>query len=90
MMPYIKKTDRPKFDMWIDGLLGELMNENNIHQLAGNLNYIITRLMIGTKPEKYHDFNELIGILECAKLELYRRRVAPYEDKKIAENSDVE
>ena len=31
----------------------------------------------------------LIGVLECAKLELYRRVAAPYEDDKIDENGDV-
>jgi hypothetical protein len=31
----------------------------------------------------------LIGMLECAKLELYRRSVANYEDEKILENGDV-
>jgi len=29
------------------------------------------------------------GVLECAKLELYRRIAAPYEDTKIEENGDV-
>jgi hypothetical protein len=33
--------------------------------------------------------NEAIGVLECAKLELYRRVAAPYEDEKIAESGDV-
>jgi len=32
---------------------------------------------------------DAIGALECAKLELYRRVAAPYEDTKIAENGDV-
>ncbi len=34
-------------------------------------------------------FNAVVGALECAKLELYRRMVAPYENGKIAENGDV-
>lgn len=29
------------------------------------------------------------GALECTKLELYRRRVADYEDQKIADNGDA-
>ena len=28
-------------------------------------------------------------MLECAKLELYRRVAAPYEDEKIDQNGDV-
>jgi len=39
--------------------------------------------------EGYTTYNEVVGVLECAKLEMYRRAVAPYEDEKIAENGDV-
>jgi hypothetical protein len=38
---------------------------------------------------KYANINEAIGVLECAKLELYRRIAAPYEDHKISETGDV-
>jgi hypothetical protein len=37
----------------------------------------------------YALLNELIGVLECAKLELYRRVASPYEDEKIQSNGDV-
>ena len=43
---------------------------------------------LGSRVE-YARINELIGVLECAKLELYRRIAVPYEDTKIAENGDV-
>jgi len=33
--------------------------------------------------------NEVIGVLECAKLELYRRVAAPYEERKRIENGEV-
>jgi len=58
---------------------------------AGELNYAITRLVLkrlGAQP-RYEDFNAAIGALECAKLELYRRMISPYEDKTIVENGDV-
>lgn len=32
---------------------------------------------------------DVLGTLECVKLEFYRRVVAPYEDKKCAENGDA-
>ena len=41
------------------------------------------------EPYSFQDLNELIGALECAKQELYRRVVAPYEEDKIEENGDV-
>ena len=37
----------------------------------------------------YSRINELIGVLECAKIELYRRIAAPYEDDKSRINGDV-
>lgn len=37
----------------------------------------------------YQHYNEVIGVLECAKLEMYRRCVAGYEDMKINVNGDV-
>ena len=37
----------------------------------------------------YVKLNELIGVLECAKLELYRRVASPYEDEKVESNGDV-
>jgi hypothetical protein len=38
---------------------------------------------------RYAHINEAIGALECAKLELYRRVAAPYEDEKMKESGDV-
>lgn len=58
---------------------------------SGELNFIITTEIINYlgKDPRYADYNSVIGVLECCKLELYRRMVAPYEDVKIAENGDV-
>ena len=58
---------------------------------AGELNYVITSLVDAYLKDNvcYRTLNEAIGVLECAKLELYRRIAAPYEDKKCAENGDV-
>ncbi len=55
----------------------------------GVLNYIISSLIAKLYKTSYTELNAAIGVLECAKLELYRRRVSPYEDEKIAENGDV-
>ena len=86
-MPYIKPADRARLDKTIDELA--LLIDTN--QRAGELNYIINRLMLKLQGEaKYTDLNELIGALECAKLEFYRRKAAPYEDKKAEENGDLE
>lgn len=62
-----------------------------IPPLVGEVNYVISKLVdgiLGPTPS-YADFNAMIGVLESAKLELYRRRVAPYENEKINQHGDV-
>ena len=60
----------------------------------GELNYQITMLCLsylakfGANPS-YGDRNEVMGALQCAGLEFYRRAVAPYEDAMIGANGDV-
>jgi hypothetical protein len=58
----------------------------------GVLTYLIYRLCLDALPEspRYRDLHAVVGALEAAKLEFYRRHVAPYEDRKIAENGDVQ
>ncbi len=61
---------------------------------AGELNFQITKLCnayIQDRPFSfgYSELNEVVGVLECVKLELYRRLAVPYEDKKCLENGDV-
>jgi len=83
-MPYIKPEDRPPLDVHIDGM--------PVPQTVGELNYVITRIChryLLWHGGKYEHFNGVVGVLECAKLELYRRVIASYEDRKIAENGDV-
>lgn len=57
----------------------------------GEMNYIITTLLEYYRggKYKYNLFNKIIGLLECIKLEYYRRMVASYENEKIDENGDV-
>jgi len=85
-MPYIKKEDREIYE--------EMLEEAKSQGIAnaGDLNYLITMLCkqyAAECGECYRTYNEVIGVLECAKQEYYRRRVAPYEDTKIKSNGDV-
>jgi hypothetical protein len=82
-MPYIKQENRGIFETAINSI--PLME-------VGGLNYLITNCCIKyleQHPQSYKTYNDIIGVLECAKLEFYRRRIAQYEDKKIVENGDV-
>jgi hypothetical protein len=80
-MPYITAEARARLD------------KGGKPETAGELNYAITRLvddyLIQRKGIRYEHLNEVIGALECAKLELYRRVAAPYEDQKLRETGDV-
>lgn len=87
-MPYVPQYERNNIDKELDGLIG-LIEKDGV--LSGELNYIITTILHAfiTNSPNYSFFNTAIGALECAKLELYRRKIAPYEDKKIKENGDI-
>ena len=88
-MPYIKQSERPKFKNALDNLVKELLEDPD--SMAGNFNYCVTIILkrLIEKNKRYKTMNDLIGALECAKLELYRRVVGPYEDEKIGTNGDV-
>lgn len=61
-------------------------------ETAGDLNYLITTMALrawNKSKRNYEALNAIIGALESAKLEMYRRLVVPYEDKKIKLNGDV-
>lgn len=92
-MPYIPEYLRKDLNLT---LLAEA-EEEKAHN-AGQLNYQITMLCKGyidrrhgasKKSPSYWLLNEVIGVLECAKQEMYRRVVAKVEDEKIEENGDV-
>ena len=79
-MPYIKEENRVKFKENIDGIFGKCKS-------AGDLNYVFTKIAHGYLKDKglcYQNINDIVGALEGAKLELYRRVASFYEDEKIS------
>jgi hypothetical protein len=86
-MPYINYDDRLKIDCLIDALIDHLESDD-----PGAMNYAVTRLLCGAcrinKEPRYRSINQAVGVLECVKLEMYRR-LSRYEDDKIVENGDV-
>lgn len=78
-MPYIKQADR------------EDITEGFAPGDAGELNYVLSRVIweYYQNGKRYQQINDVLGALEGAKLEFYRRVVAPYEDEKIKDNGDV-
>lgn len=91
-MPYIKQEER--------GNMAQLLKPP---ATVGQLNYLITSICLayargvnaeagatpGNEVITYSLGNDIIGALECCKLEMYRRQLAPYEDKKALDNGDI-
>lgn len=84
-MPYIEKKHRDRLDPlhpdWDDRI-----------NTPGELNYLFTDFC--TKYLKAHglnytSINDILGALEGAKLEFYRRVAVPYEETKLLSNGDV-
>lgn len=90
-MPYIKKSERARLEPLVSELAEALKETEELNLVAGNLNYVLTRLLRLTYGEspRYVHHNEAIGVLECVKQEWYRRATAPYEERKKIENGDV-
>lgn len=79
-MPYISKDRRAD------------LHTGEMPETAGELNYLLTFAVneyINAHGINYQVFNDALGALEGAKMELYRRLVGFYEDRKIEENGDV-
>ena len=79
-MPYIKQERR------------DAIGKGDAPKDAGELNFALTSIVdryLQAKGLRYAHINEVVGALECAKLELYRRIAIPYEDEKMKEAGDV-
>ena len=87
-MPYIKTEKRAKYDKPLHELL-DILKSLPPEEVDGELNYVVTKILKGVYPLKYYHLNKAIGVLECIKLEFYRRVAAPYEDIKVKESGDV-
>lgn len=79
-MPYIKTERRVA-----------ILQHSEFPTTAGELNYIFTKMAweYFKNNRSYQGINDIVGALEGAKLEFYRRVAAPYENIKMEENSDV-
>lgn len=89
-MPYIKPEDRLKFGHELNELAKVMID--GVSLTPGDLNYLVTNLCnfyMKRKGVSYTHYNDVIGVLECAKLEFYRRKIIPYEILKIKENGNV-
>jgi hypothetical protein len=85
-MPYINDENDNRWRTW------EKFYELDKIESPGDLNYLITDVLntyLTYNGWSYTTMNDVIGALECAKMEFNRRIVVPYEDYKWAINGDV-
>ncbi len=89
-MPYIPTEKRETLDHTIISLACRLLAHEEDDR-AGMLNYTISSLLarLSKGDVNYRNINRMIGVLECVKLELYRRLASPYADEKMQSNGDV-
>lgn len=105
-MPYIDQDRRKKLDDSISKMIfslkdllddevsvfkkNKLTNEEFL-QLLGDLNYCFSRVISGLMTDiSYSKIAMITGVLENIKQEYYRRAAAPYEDRKITQNGDIQ
>ena len=86
-MPYIKnQATRENISQHMEEVVATINN-------PGDLNFAITSLVThywkDAEVSNYVVLNDIMGALECAKAEFYRRVAVPYEKQKIKENGDV-
>lgn len=82
-MPYVKKPQRYALDRCVASL------RDNCVQADGDLNYILFAFCKRWVEPSYNNYKNYIGELRQCAVEIERRLLAPYEDKKIKENGDV-
>jgi len=82
-MPYIDETERAKYDKHIRAIADQ-------RPTSGELNYVLSKLLSLLHPSCYSEINDMVGVLECCKLEFYRRVAAPYEDLAKKRNGDIQ
>lgn len=98
-MPYIAQQDRRHLDPLIDQLAEQIVTQAKAHNydaaFAGLLNYTCTRLALQViklqfGALRYWLIATVTGVFHNIADEFYRRLGAPYEDRQIEKNGDVD
>ena len=84
-MPYITPDRRAVFDQALHELALEVQNQGELNYCIYKLSRLITHRM----GKSYSNLSMCSSAMEHAKLEWYRKVLAPYEDEKIRENGDI-
>ena len=91
-MPYIEVEKRRNYYQSLRTITQKL-SELDDNEVKGHLNYIISTLIkrqLDKRGFRYFRAQDLIGgVLTCSQMELYRRFLAPYEDRAKEKNGDI-
>jgi hypothetical protein len=88
-MPYVKLETRRNLDPHLKMVIENLrLGSWN----SGDVNYAITRIVWEwfKQRKRYATINAIRGTLGCVWDEFWRRKGAPYEDKAIVKNGDID
>lgn len=92
-MPYTKKEARAKTKDLI-GQIVEVIRQYPDVEVDGEVNFAISTLVATafrpTTGWRYHWLHRAHGVFATAGAEFYRRLVAPYEDRCIEKNGDID
>jgi hypothetical protein len=92
-MPYTTLEDREKFEPRLSELRERIL-ESTDNLSKGDFTYIVYALALtniqALGGESYTNISNTISCLIDAAEELRRKKLNPYEDKKIEENGDVQ
>lgn len=86
---------RQRLEKDIQNLCDNIINNSNDDNIEGKLNYVITSILtrvMHTDKEmwRYRTMSRAVAVLECAKLEFYRRVGTRQENAAIQKNGDIE
>jgi hypothetical protein len=82
-MPYVKQERRVELNFVVESMRRADIVAN------GDLNYVLFKFCRDVIKPSYNNYKNYLGELNEAAEEIRRRMLAPYEDEKIKENSDV-
>jgi hypothetical protein len=93
-MPYIKREDRPVLKSLVEDIVREVKEHHDFDTWGGKLNYVVSLLLtelfdLSHNNARYLQLQTAIGILECVKLELYRRRGTAIEESARERNGEI-
>jgi len=91
-MPYLRDEEKKVLEDLITTSVNKIEEIGGYCYSSGDLNYVITKIILGyfkTRGGRYKQINDVVGAMEGAKLEFYRKVVAPYEEIKESENGSV-